>query len=226
MTDPTAYQPERGNRVIATLYHSEGEDGRTVHGTYVPRDDHATADPPAGAAWVDTGDPQGPLMVDVASVRPDFEAIAAEEQAAKHRHDLRAVRDAAQHLADTVRAAISHDLTGVARVQLPALARLEFPRLVMGSAHAEPDDQVSDPRHVIIEVRTCPVLGQNPEIHTYSDDHGLTWQTYGQEHDYSTDRLLEIVNSDGDQVASYPPGSWLHVRYVAYRRPDGLPSTS
>lgn len=195
----------RGDRVTATLYHSDSE---TVTGTYVPRDDHPDAQPPADAAWVNTGDPQGPLMVNAATVERT-------EEEPTHRAELRAVRDAAQNLADACRHALAHDLTGVARVQLPPIPRLQLPSLLGGPAIPEPEEE-PDKRHLTVEVRTVPVLGEPTETHVYRDDRGLTWQTYGQEHDYSTDRLLEIVNEDAEVVGSYPPGTWLHARYPSY----------
>jgi hypothetical protein len=213
MTDHTPHA-RRGDRVTATLYHSENE---TVTGAYVPRDDHPKADPPADAAWVDTGDPQGPLMVNAATVERT-------EQEPAHRADLRAVRDAAQNLADTVRTALAHDLTGSARVQLPLLPRLVLPRLFppVSAEPAEPEEP--NMRHLAVAVRTVPVLGESTQEHVYRDDRGLTWQTYGQEHDFSTDRLLEVVNEDAEVVATYPPGTWLHARYVSYL--DGTEATS
>lgn len=199
MTDPIPHA-RRGDRVTATLYHSDDE---TATGTYVPRDDHPDADPPADAAWVDTGDPQGPLMVKASSVE------RLEEEPAI-RADLRGIRDAAQGLADTVRAALARDLRGVPRVQLPLLPRL-FPPVAV-----EPEPAQPDPRHVFVSVRTVPVVAEPSQRHVYHDGEGLTWQTYGQEHDFSEDRMLEILNGREEVIATYAPGTWLEVRYETY----------
>lgn len=129
------------------------------------------------------------------------------------RQYLRNVRDAAHALADAVHSA----LDGTARVQLPRLAGLQVPRLFapLGAA-VDLDAEEPDKRHLVVSVRTVPVLGEPTETHTYRDAGGLTWQTYGEEHNFGTDRLLEIQNEDGDAVATYPPGTWLHVRYEQY----------
>lgn len=204
MTDPT-HRPRRGDRVTAILYHSGDQLEGVVTGTYVPRDDLPDTEPstPDDAAWVDTGALDGPLMVKGASV----ERI---EEEATVRADLRAIRDAAQGLADTVRTALARDLRGVPRVKFPLLPRLFSPVAV------EPEPAQPDPRHVFVSVRTVPVVAEPSQRHVYHDGEGLTWQTYGQEHDFSEDRMLEIINGRGEIVATYAPGTWLEVRYETY----------
>lgn len=210
MTDNTP-RARRGDRVTATLYHSGDELEGVVTGTYVPRDDHTDATPPDDAAWVDTGDPQGPLMVKAATI----ERI---EEEPTIRADLRAIRDAAQNLADTVRNTLARDLTNVPRIQLPVLPRL-FP-----AAFVEPEPIAPDPRHMFVSVRTTPVSAEPSARHVYRDGDGLTWQTYGQEHDFSEDRMLEILNGDEEVIATYAPGTWLEVRYETYLDATGQAS--
>jgi len=207
MTDQPLIQ--RGDRVEAMLYHS---DDQWVTGTYTPREDHLAAGPPEGAAWVDTGDPQGPLMINAETVR----------HASTVRPELRAVRDAAQKLADSVRAALATDLTGVPAIRLPRLSL--FPGAAL-KAHVE-EEQDPDPRQCAVTVRAVPTLGEPPELHTYRDDRGLSWQTYGEDHNFGTDRLLEIQNEDNLIIATYPAGTWLHACYGAFREPEPLRVTS
>lgn len=201
MTDPAI--PTRGDRVEARLYHSDNE---WVTGTYRPREDFPDAAPPADAAWVDTGDPQGAAMVDVASIRPVREDTV--------RPELRAIRDAAQAMADAVRAALATNLSGARLPLLPQIPHLQVPRLVAPSVVVE--EAPPDPRQLAVTVRAVPVLGESSERHTYRDPGGLTWQTYGAHDDFGTDRLLEVQNTEGDVIASYQPGTWLHACYGAY----------
>ena len=100
-------------------------------------------------------------------------------------------------------------------IQLP---RLQIPRLMINREDPAPVD-VPDGRHLDVCVRTVPVNGV-AELHVIHDDAGLTWQTYGAEHDFGTDRMLEIQAADGEPVATYPAGTWLDVCYPAYRNPQ------
>lgn len=97
------------------------------------------------------------------------------------------------------------------RVLLPAL---QLPRLFAPAIPDVPEEP--DKRHLVVAVRTVPVLGMPSRTDVYRDPNGLTWQTYGAEHDFSQDRLLEIQNADEQVVATYPPGTWLLVRYEQY----------
>lgn len=183
--------PQRGDHVEALLYHAESKDD-WVSGTYIPREDLADALPPEDAAWVDTGILQGPLMVKADTVQP--------------------VADPPEAL----RAAIQN-MNRVVRGILESTPQVRLPFLKLTPVAVPPvDDEEPDPRHLAVQVRTVPAPGEPSETHTYRDARGLTWTTYGQEHDFSTDRLLEIQNEKGDIVASYPPGAWLHARYAGY----------
>lgn len=122
------------------------------------------------------------------------------------RGDLRDLADAAHHLARTAREVMADGRDVAPR--LPLLPRIILP--------ADDDPPTSDPRHRSVSVHTVPVRGQAGEVHAYRDDGGMSWQTYGQEHDFSTERMLEIHNGYGDIVATYPPGSWLYVRHGDY----------
>lgn len=63
-------QLKRGDLVTGVPYYSGTEsDEEPITGTYVPRDDHAGARPPLAAAWIDTGEEQGPWMVRRETVR-------------------------------------------------------------------------------------------------------------------------------------------------------------
>jgi len=207
MTDQTPIQ--RGDRVEAMLYDS---DDQWVTGTYAPRQDRPHVEAPETAAWVDSGAPQGWLMVHAETVR-HVDTV---------RPELRAVRDAAQKLADSVRAALATDLTGVPAIRLPRLSL--FPGAAL-KAHVE-EEQDPDPRQCTVTVRAVPTLGEPPELHTYRDDRGLSWQTYGEDHNFGTDRLLEIQNEDNLIIATYPAGTWLHACYGAFREPEPLRATS
>lgn len=57
-------KPRRGVLVRAILYGGD----EPIEGRYVPRTDHPGAVPPADAAWVSDGDPQGPWMVNASTV--------------------------------------------------------------------------------------------------------------------------------------------------------------
>ncbi|MGW4525174.1 hypothetical protein [Amycolatopsis sp. NPDC004378] len=68
-----AGKPKRGDIVTAEPY-GDTEPGEPFHtgpitGPYVPRTDHLGARPPADAAWVDDGDPQGPWMVKASTIK-------------------------------------------------------------------------------------------------------------------------------------------------------------
>lgn len=118
------------------------------------------------------------------------------------------VRDAAQVLAD----AVNH---------VPKLPPLPIPHFTYPTLQA-PLIESANERHRVVAVRTIPVSGKPSQTHTYQDDAGLEWQTHGEEHNFSTDRLLEIQTADGQTVASYPAGTWLHVCYVSYLQPEPL----
>lgn len=57
-------KPRRGQIVRALAY----DNSEILEGPYVPRTDCPGAVPPADAAWVDTGDAQGPWMVKASTV--------------------------------------------------------------------------------------------------------------------------------------------------------------
>jgi hypothetical protein len=200
--------PERGDQVQAVPYHADGQ----VAGSYRPREDFPDAEPPADAAWVEIGDPQGPEMVRADSVRP----ISGETV----RPELRAVRDAAQALADAVRAALATNLQGVRPLRLPQIPMLQIPRLIAPTPFVD-ETPAPDPRHIAVTVRTLPVLGEPSRLHVYRDAAGLSWQTYGAEHDFGTDRLLEIQDANDDVIGTYPAGTWLHACYGDYLDPTG-----
>lgn len=106
-------------------------------------------------------------------------------------------------------------------IGLPPFQMPRMPRLQLTFEDDDTPPTPSNPRHVIVSVLT--VHGQR---HDFSDDGGLGWQTYGaDDRDFSTERLLEIQNADGEVIASYPAGTWLDVCYPAYRRPDPLKTT-
>jgi hypothetical protein len=202
MTDEQ-HAPQRGDQVLATPYHADGK----VTGTYRPREDFPDAEPPADAAWVEIGDPQGPVMVRTDSVQTITDKTV--------RPELRAVRDAAQALADTVRAALATDLQGARSLLLPQIPMPQFPRLFAPRPIVD-EEPTPNPRHIAVTVRTVPALGESSQTHTYRDAAGLTWQTHGAEHDFGTDRLLEIQNMAGEVIGTYPAGTWLHACYAAY----------
>jgi hypothetical protein len=192
MTDPT-YEPRRGDRVRALLYHENAP----VLGEYRPREDYPDSLPPLDAAWVVTDDPQGPLMVSATTVEP----APVEKQADPLDHLRKAVRDVAAALQ-----------------ALPPVPRLEIPRLWLPQLIVPPVGQAAEPdkRHRLVSVTRAPVNRVSAVDH-YRDENGLTWQTYGAEHDFSADRMLEVLNSDGEPIATYPPGAWLLVDYHEYR---------
>lgn len=209
MTD-NQQTPERGDQVQAVPYHADGQ----VVGTYRPREDFPDAETPADAAWVEIAGSHGPVMVRADTVRIIEDATV--------RPELRAVRDAAQTLADTVRAALATNLHGVPLLQLPQIPLLQVPRLF--GPRLVDETPAPDPRQITVTVRTVPLSGQLSEMHTYRDPAGLTWQTYGAEHDFGTDRLLEIQNTDGEVIGTYPAGTWLHACYSDYLDATGDPS--
>lgn len=206
MTD-NQQTPERGDQVQAVPYYADGQ----VVGTYRPREDFPDAQPPADAAWVEIGDPQGPAMVHADTVRI-IEDVTV-------RPELCAVRDAAQTLADTVRAALATNLQGVRPLQLPQIPLLQVPRLF--GPRLVNETPAPDPRQIAVTVRTLPVLGESSQLHVYQDPAGLTWQTYGAHDDFGTDRLLEVQDTDGLVIATYQPGTWLHACYADYLDTSG-----
>lgn len=120
---------------------------------------------------------------------------------------------AAQELADSVQAlpSVTPAIT-IPPIQLPRIPRLQ---LTYDDPPAPPDQ-----RHLTVSVRTVPVYG-SAEIHMFHDPAGLQWQTYGADStDFSTDRMLEVQDQDGEPIASYPAGTWLDVCYPAYRNAD------
>jgi hypothetical protein len=147
---------------------------------------------------------------------PDSVTPPAEEEKAEQLEPWERLRLAAQEL---TRAA--NDLPPVTpSIVIPPFRMPRMPRLELTYDDSEPKNP-PDPRHVIVSVLT--VHGQR---HDFSDVNGLIWQTYGpDEHNFSTERLLEIQNGDNEVIASYPAGTWLDVCYPAYRRPDPLKTT-
>lgn len=141
---------------------------------------------------------------------PDSVTPPTEEQCAQQLEPWVRMRQAVRELAESVR-----DLpAGTPPVLIP---QLRIPRLELTYVDDGPANPV-DPRHVIVSVLTV-----RSQRHDFSDDGGLVWQTYGAAHgDFSTERLLEIQNTDGEVIASYPAGTWLDVCYPAYRRPGEL----
>lgn len=190
MTDPT-WTPELDDVVTAREYHGN----RFVTGLYKPRDYYQDTGAPEGAAWIDAGESgdRGRIMIRESTVRPGEPASVAAR-----------LREASTSFARVV-------------AEMGQMPPLPFLRI---DPEGPQEPQPVDPRTAVVEVRTVLArpaqLEQGPGTHTYSDPDGLTWQTYGQEHNFSTDRMLEIHNRDGDIIATYPPGSWMHVRYLGY----------
>jgi hypothetical protein len=195
------HAPERGDQVQAVPYHADGQ----LIGTYRPREDFPGAED--DAAWVEIDDPPRPVMVRADTVRTIEDATV--------RPELRAVRDAAQALADTMRAALATNLQGVRPLQLPQIPMLQLPRLLAPRPLAD-EAPAPHPRQMAVTVRTLPVLGESSQQHVYRDAAGLSWQTHGAEHDFGTDRLLEIQDADGEVIGTYPAGTWLHACYGDY----------
>lgn len=192
MLDPTI---RSGDHVEAVAYYGDGDQQESVTGTYRPRDTFEDSLPPVDAAWVETDDYHGTIMVRAATVQrvpPTPEG------------------DPAQGLVDA-----AHALRKATAVfsQLPLLPRIHL--------HPEEpaDPMAPNPRHVTVQVRTVPVGLDGAEVHRYNAGDGLTWQTYGNGDgdDYSTERMLDIVDGNGEAIATYPAGTWLSVSYVMYR---------
>jgi len=147
------HTPARGDHVTAVLYGfdpDEGGDG-IVAGTYMPRDDFPDAVPPDDAAWVETGDGRGALMVQATSVVPTRQTPTLGDLAA-------AIRKASLDFAE-----------GLKRTQ-------HGTALLPGIPKPAPD-----PRHTSITVRTARLMGSDPERHTYRDGRGLSWETHGED---------------------------------------------
>lgn len=153
---------------------------------------------------------------------PDSVTPPTEEETGQRLDDLQPyerVKQAAQNLADVVASLPKQVPLTMPPFRLPQL------RLTYDEAPVPADPP--DPRHVIVSVRTTPVRGGGPEWHDYSNAGGLVWQTYGNDpHDFTTERMLEVQNEQGEVVASYPAGTWLDVCYPAYRQPGHLKDMS
>jgi len=135
----------------------------------------------------------------------------AESAPATPRNDLTAAYQRVQKLAADLADAVQ-TIPVQAGIMLPPfrLPRLQLP-------YEQVEEVEPDPRHLTISVRTAPLPGAGAETHLFSDRQGLTYQTYGAEHDFSQDRTLDIQNSEGVVIASYPPGTWLDACYPTYR---------
>lgn len=72
-----------------------------------------------------------------------------------------------------------------------------------------------DRRKLWVQVTAVPIVRGVAEVITYYCSGGLTWQTFG-EGDYSTERMLEIHNANGEVIATHVAGTWLHVDWPAY----------
>jgi len=124
--------------------------------------------------------------------------------------DLTAAYQRVQQIAADLANAVQ-SLPVQAGIMLPPV---RLPRLQL--SYEQVEEPEPDPRHLTISVRTT-VVGGSAQVHLYSDKDGLTYQTYGAEHDFSQDRTLDIQNNDGTVIASYPPGTWMDVCYPSYR---------
>jgi hypothetical protein len=152
---------------------------------------------------------------------PDRATPPAEEEA-QQLDPWERMRRAAQELTQA-----AHELPPAPPViGLPAFQLPRMPRLQLTYEEDEPPTPV-DQRHLNVAVRVVPVsCGTMAATHNYSDPDGLTWHTYGNERDFSTLRMLEVQNANGDVVASYPAGTWLDVCYPAYHSPSQLKDLS
>lgn len=146
---------------------------------------------------------------------PDRVTPPTEKEKAEQLSPWEQMHAAAQQLAERVR------LLPIPEPPI-VIPPLRLPRLQVTYEELAAPNPTADPRHVIVSVRTAPIRGES-EWHDYSDDGGLTWQTYGpDDRSFHTERLLEILNADSEVVATYPAGTWMTVTYPAYRRPGEM----